>query len=137
MEQDQMATLNNPSDECIEVERKISLEYMELKKAEELYYKQKSRVQVIKEGDSNTSFFHKMVKVMTQRQQITRMMNEQGEMVTDIQQVGAIAVDFYTKLIGTEDPHMEHHSVKFYQGILQHRLTTDDGALLMQGITRA
>ncbi|CAL1378975.1 unnamed protein product [Linum trigynum] len=132
-----MAVLTNPTEEYIDEEKRVSQVYMALKKAEELFYKQKSRVQVIKEGDSNTSFFHKTVKVKTQRQQIIRMLNEQGEVTTDIKEIGEVAVEFYTKLIGTKDLNVEQHYVGFYQDLLKHKLSVDEQALLMSGISRA
>ncbi|CAL1356590.1 unnamed protein product [Linum trigynum] len=46
----QMAVLTDPKEEHVKAEKEFCLEYTALKKAEELYYKQKARMRAIKEG---------------------------------------------------------------------------------------
>ena len=54
----QVTVLNSPLDAyLIEKEKPLSQELAELLQAEEGYFKQKSRVDWIKEGDQNTKFF--------------------------------------------------------------------------------
>ncbi|GAV69221.1 hypothetical protein CFOL_v3_12722 [Cephalotus follicularis] len=45
---------------------------------EEAFFKQKSRIQWLKEGDSNLAYFHKMVKVRQSKNHIVRIRNEAG-----------------------------------------------------------
>ena len=57
-----LSVLNAPSDHrLIELEISISLELYDLMIAEESYYKQKSKLAWIQEGDQNTRFFQKVV----------------------------------------------------------------------------
>ena len=71
MNQAQTAVLNNPSDPALMGnERKCLKIYHDLAYAEEGFLKQKSRVQWLKLGDQNTSFFHKAVKARNARNAI-------------------------------------------------------------------
>ncbi|CAL1388599.1 unnamed protein product [Linum trigynum] len=65
------------------------------------------------------------------------MRDDQGLIVSDIYEIGAVAVDFYSKLIGTEDSQVKQQSVAFYQALLQNKLNVEEGEYLMRGITRA
>ena len=50
---------NNSRVYLVQIEKTLSKELYNLMRAKESFYKQKSRVQWIREGDSNTSFFTK------------------------------------------------------------------------------
>ncbi|GAV85144.1 Exo_endo_phos domain-containing protein [Cephalotus follicularis] len=47
----------------IELKRQVRLDVVRAASDEEAFFKQKSRIQWLKEGDSNTAIFHKVVKV--------------------------------------------------------------------------
>ncbi|MDD0213377.1 hypothetical protein PSY81_23530, partial [Shigella flexneri] len=44
--------------------------------AEEILWRQKSRIKWLQEGDSNTSFFHRTVQVARQRQTTHKLKND-------------------------------------------------------------
>ncbi|XVF77677.1 hypothetical protein PTKIN_Ptkin14bG0066400 [Pterospermum kingtungense] len=51
-----------PCDEDLEKEKKLFSELMALRRDEESFFKQESRIQWLQEGDLNTTFFHNIVK---------------------------------------------------------------------------
>ena len=92
----QKAVLNSPADtNIIERERIISQELVGLLKAEESYYKQKSRVDWIKEGDQNTKFFQKMVAARQSRFSIRFLVDVARNKLTSFDQIANEVVGFF------------------------------------------
>ncbi|GAV64629.1 hypothetical protein CFOL_v3_08147 [Cephalotus follicularis] len=56
-----------------EKERKIVMEYHEATRIEELFLKEKSKIQWLKEGYSNTAYFHRAVKIRQCKNHIVRI----------------------------------------------------------------
>ncbi|GAV86914.1 Exo_endo_phos domain-containing protein, partial [Cephalotus follicularis] len=56
-----------------ELERQLRLEVSDAARDEEAFFKQKSRIQWLKEGDSNSAFFHRVVKMRQSRNHIVRI----------------------------------------------------------------
>nr|KAJ0222221.1 hypothetical protein LSAT_V11C200063020 [Lactuca sativa] len=77
----------------------------EFKKAyaeEECFLKQKAKVGWLKEGDSNSKFFHKIVKGRNNRNNIRAVLNEQGEWIED-EKVPNIFINYFKEFLGTEN----------------------------------
>ena len=93
LNQAQSALLNSPSDPMlIENEKKCLKTYHDLAYAEEGFLKQKSRVQWLKLGDQNTSFFHKAVKARNARNAIKVITLENGCIIEDLEAIKKEAV---------------------------------------------
>ncbi|GAV77632.1 Exo_endo_phos domain-containing protein [Cephalotus follicularis] len=78
----------------VEKERQLRKEIGQEARMEEAFFKQKSRIQWLKEGDSNTAYFHRMVKVRQSKNHIVRIRDETGNWVEredDIAQVATLA----------------------------------------------
>ncbi|KAK8709876.1 hypothetical protein V6N13_060876 [Hibiscus sabdariffa] len=69
-------------------------ELLALGKVEESFSRHKSRALRVQEGDSNTSYFHSMVKIKQNRQTIRAIVN---------QQVADEAIGFFTRLLGVSN----------------------------------
>ena len=96
--------LDNPNrNDLVQLERKLIHELYELVIAEESLFKQKSRIQWLKERDSNTTFFHKMVAAKQSRNTISSLLNSEGRRLNSYQELADEAVSFFQKLIGTKD----------------------------------
>lgn len=69
--------------------------YEELRTKEECFFKQKSRIRWLKEGDLNTRFFHSSVVDRQHRNRITSIMDEEGGV---IQEGGLLLLILWTTL---------------------------------------
>jgi hypothetical protein len=76
-------------------------EYLSISKAEEAFFKQKSRNQWLQLGDQNTSFFHKVVKVKKYKSLITHSWDDDGNRAEGVDQIKKVAVEFYKGLLGS------------------------------------
>ncbi|KAJ0967671.1 hypothetical protein J5N97_024588 [Dioscorea zingiberensis] len=59
---------------------------------------QRSRLMWLKHGDYNTSFFHKQARIRGHKNKISCIINEQGDVVTEQQDIGQMFRDFYSRL---------------------------------------
>ena len=78
-----------------------------MKQAEESYFKQKSRIKWLKEGDQNTKYFHGMMAARQKRNTISVLTDLEGHKLISYDQMSNEAVTFFQKLIGTVDEKVE------------------------------
>lgn len=75
-------------------EEDVLLKLKEIGKPEELYWKQRSRLQWLKEGDENTSIFHAVANGGKNRNFIPSI-NHQGASKTDPREIGKLFSDWF------------------------------------------
>ena len=73
-------------------------------KAEEIFWKQKSRVFWLREGDKNTKFFHYLTKQRRARNKITQLLDENGNIVEDEEGLVAIATSYFRQIFESSNP---------------------------------
>ncbi|XP_022558258.1 uncharacterized protein LOC111206163 [Brassica napus] len=73
-------------------------------KAEEMFWKQKSRVFWLREGDRNTKFFHALTKQRRARNKITQLLDENGNIVEDEEGLVAIATSYFRQNFESSNP---------------------------------
>ncbi|KAL4348938.1 hypothetical protein GQ457_17G007600 [Hibiscus cannabinus] len=75
---------------------------------EEKYWRQRSRIRWLKEGDRNTRFFHYRANNRRKKNMIKGIRNIEGEWLEGIENIFGVAKDFFSKLFqsdhGTTDP---------------------------------
>lgn len=76
-------------------ERESRREWEKILRKEEIFWKQKSRVQWLQEMDRYTSFFHVFALKHKKRNQITKLHNEQGVVVNTPTQISLLVVDYF------------------------------------------
>lgn len=96
----QSQMLSHPSSVAAELEAKTYAEWKELAKAEETFWRQKSRIRWLEEGDQNSSFFHRSVVARSAVNGIKRLRLEDDSIITEHADIKAACVEYYTNLLG-------------------------------------
>lgn len=86
--------------EALELEQETRSQLRKWLKIENSIVKQKARIKWIKEGDSNSQFFHASVKARTAGNRIVKLMDENGQVLSGKQEIEAVVLRFYTELLG-------------------------------------
>ncbi|CAN1279468.1 hypothetical protein LINPERPRIM_LOCUS17039 [Linum perenne] len=79
----QSQLLSSPSVALMSREKLAVEKLVTLQKAEESFFRQKARIRHISEGDFNTSYFHRSVKVRTAFNTIRQIRSTSGVTLTD------------------------------------------------------
>ncbi|MDD0148395.1 hypothetical protein PSY31_22045, partial [Shigella flexneri] len=80
--------------------------------AEEIFSRQKSRIKWLKEGDSNTAFFHRTVQVARQRQNTHKLKNDMDDWVDTPEGVASLLVDHFQAVLSTTTPPREDNLIQ-------------------------
>ncbi|KAJ8768783.1 hypothetical protein K2173_023687 [Erythroxylum novogranatense] len=115
---------------------KVYKEYRALLLVEESFYKQKSGVQCIKEGDANTKFYHCSVKSQLCKSQIRLLLNEQGDYVDTKAGLAEVVVSYFSKLLGEKDPHVIVPDLSLLRDLLPGSIGETKKLMLVQDISR-
>nr|DAD45062.1 TPA_asm: hypothetical protein HUJ06_003292 [Nelumbo nucifera] len=89
-------------------ELSLRVELNHLLEAEELYWKQRSRVTWLREGDRNTSFFHISTSNWRRRNSIQWLQSSTGSWTTDKEEIVATVREFYEHLYKSSHPTLPH-----------------------------
>uniref|UniRef100_A0A803PQY4 Reverse transcriptase domain-containing protein n=1 Tax=Cannabis sativa TaxID=3483 RepID=A0A803PQY4_CANSA len=82
-------------------EKEVREQYAEKHKVLISFLHQKSKLNWIKNGDSNTSVFHSSIKERTRHNRILSIVNAQGERVDDQEKITKAFLHYYKELLGT------------------------------------
>lgn len=82
----------------IKLEKKLRCEMEEVLNDEEMLWFQKSRLEAIGDGDRNTRYFHLSTIIRRKRNKVEGLMDENGEWVTDGDQVRDMVRQFWSHL---------------------------------------
>jgi hypothetical protein len=74
----------------------------ELFEREEIMARQRSRIEWLKEGDRNTSFFHARASTRRRTNTIRSLIREDGSRCEDLSEIKGMAEDFYGNLFSSE-----------------------------------
>ncbi|GAV92473.1 hypothetical protein CFOL_v3_35852, partial [Cephalotus follicularis] len=97
--QQALLDVNPANAEARNQEKKLMEEYYEASRKEEIYFKQKARINWLKLGDSNSKYFHKVVRVRQARNSIVKIQKSDGEWTQSQQEVGEESVQFFSDLL--------------------------------------
>lgn len=82
-------------------------------------------------GDNNTSFFHASVKSTRQKNQLSKLTDEEGRVVSSNEQMGKVATLYFDKLfVSTEPANLD----RFFQGF-ESKITEEMNQKLIRDAT--
>jgi exonuclease III len=87
------------TEELKDQEHKVNQQIADRKKQEEILWKQKSRIQWLKEGERNTKFFHRATIQRRQSNKITHLITEEGETLHSHADLETHLVDYFQDLL--------------------------------------
>ncbi|XP_057730414.1 uncharacterized protein LOC130945725 [Arachis stenosperma] len=90
LEELQVAGINGGEEVTI-LEEKLELAYLK----EESYWREKSRVKWLKEGDQNTRFFHQKFQSRVRRNRIWRLVGRDNEIASKPEDIAKVAEDYF------------------------------------------
>ena len=95
-----LATLrkNIPASNNSDEEKKIELRLCELFEREEIMARQRSRVDWLREGDRNTSFFHARASARRRTNRIKFLNKADGSICKDHEGIKSMVYEFYANL---------------------------------------
>jgi hypothetical protein len=88
-------------------------------------------------GDQNSSYFFKIVKIRASRNLITHLLDDNGDKVVEENQIKQVAVDFYTKLLGSESLVFNEDKANRVSQLITKRITNVQYAMLQAEVTDA
>ncbi|XP_077237314.1 uncharacterized protein LOC143878990 [Tasmannia lanceolata] len=89
----------------------IKEDYHRVASQEESMLRQRSRINWLTLGDSNSHFFHAAINSASNRSSIHGTMNEEGEIVTDPKDVEDTFINYFAGILNSPGPSPSHDSV--------------------------
>nr|VDD33257.1 unnamed protein product [Brassica oleracea] len=120
----QVQALQNPSTINFQAERDLHHKWNFLREIEELYFRQKSRINWLREGDFNTTYFHRICQVRSSYNAIRAFLNGLGVWITDPVEMSLLAVSHFGSVLGpVYSPPILISSPEWFRGLLNHAVT--------------
>ncbi|XP_018512128.2 uncharacterized protein LOC103853200 [Brassica rapa] len=96
----QVHSLQAPSQQLFLEEKELHDRWMFLRQIEECFFRQKSRINWLTEGDLNTTYFHRICQVQASYNAIRSFITESGIQITDPQEMSNLAIAHFQSVLG-------------------------------------
>ncbi|CAN1152031.1 LINE-1 reverse transcriptase homolog [Linum perenne] len=133
----QMALLTSSGLVDVEEVKVCKGKWIELRNAEESLYRQKSRENWLKLGDSNTAYFHRAVKIKQVKKQIGYLELSNGAISSNMGEITQEIVSYYMNLLGKSDPQVRKVSGAELDQLIMKKLSSDKAEKLTSVVTVA
>lgn len=117
----QVEALTNPSEELFQQEQELHDKWYFLRQIEESYFKQKSRVNWLREGDLKTVYFHRLVQVRASFNSIRGFSLPSGDIISDPHAMGLHAISHFESLLSPSMLPFQATPLSWVQNILTYR----------------
>ncbi|XP_074277012.1 uncharacterized protein LOC141600668 [Silene latifolia] len=97
----------------IKLESRLRKELDDILEQEELLWYQKSRVDFIRDGDRNTSYFQVSTLVRRWRNRINMLKNDDGQWVEDSNDIKEMVIEFFKRLYTDDTPEREDADIPY------------------------
>lgn len=87
---------------CIEKFTEVMKRFNELLHSQEVFWKQRSNLLWLKEGDMNSHFFHATALTRKRRNFILNLRNAQGQWSTTLAEIDGLISDYFSNLFTTD-----------------------------------
>lgn len=101
----QVEALNNPTSANFLEEKRLMDKWEFLRSIEESYFRQRSKIIWLREGDLNTTFFHRLTQVRNSLNSIRSFRLPSGEIISDPLVMGAMAIAHFQHLLSPSSSH--------------------------------
>ena len=92
-------------------EKELLVKYVNLREAEEDFFRQKSRVKWLHSGDRNTVFFHRKVRVNRAHNKVMSITGADGQRIEGEEAVHKEAIRHFSVFLGQADPVVQSENV--------------------------
>ncbi|XP_038990688.1 uncharacterized protein LOC120113688 [Hibiscus syriacus] len=133
-EHQQLKTLKGEADFDLEIPLQKVLNFLE--ETESMFFRQKTKVQWIKDGDKCTKFFHSAIAKKHKRKTIRQLIDDQGNRLENFDDISSEVIKFFTNLLGTSGPMVKSVDSDLLNNLLQSALSVDQAANLIKVISK-
>lgn len=100
----QVQALQDPCPITFQAEKDLHQKWNFLREIEEMFFRQKSRINWLREGDLNTTFFHRICQTRASYNAIRVFLSDTGAWITDPQEMMVLAVNHFSSILGYQPP---------------------------------
>jgi exonuclease III len=121
--------------ELMKEEEKLQMQLEQRRKQEEILWRQKSRVQWLKEGEKNTKFFHRTMIHRRHINRITHLEDEQGNLIREHAHIEEELNRYYQNLL-TESKEDRNEAITRVTSHIPSLITPEQNVALIRPITQ-
>ncbi|XP_040369487.1 uncharacterized protein LOC121051324 [Rosa chinensis] len=114
------------SDEEFSIENELQANLIESLRLQELFWREKSRLRWLSDGDRNTTYFHAMCRARQLRSSIT-LLREGDQVFEDASSIHNHVLDYYSNLFAN---HAEHHDNGLVDRVIPSTVTAEENDAL-------
>ena len=101
----QVQALQDPNPTTFQAERDLHQKWNFLREIEEMFFRQKARINWLREGDLNTTFFHRICQTRACYNAIRAFLASDGFWITDSLEMSLLAVNHFQFVLGPQNYH--------------------------------
>ncbi|KAE8728090.1 hypothetical protein F3Y22_tig00004779pilonHSYRG00078 [Hibiscus syriacus] len=113
----------------------LQTELKQLEDAENLFLRQKAKIQWLKEGDRRTKFFHSAVALKYKRDTIRILIDDQGNKLETFDSMSTKVSSYFCNLVGSVDSEVNSVDPVLLKELLNFTLTEDNSKDIVKAIS--